>query len=90
MVKGCYGYRLLCQIDEIFHSLNTDVTKEEKSDSERVVLDPFKLPTDFLYLEGLKEPGTAHFVLRQIDRNRVIQVISDPLPGRDGYGRGPK
>ena len=26
MVEGCYGYRLLCQIDEIFHYLNTELT----------------------------------------------------------------
>ena len=26
MIEGCYGYRLLCQIDEIFHSLNADLT----------------------------------------------------------------
>ena len=26
MVEGCDGYRLLCQIDEIFHSLNTELT----------------------------------------------------------------
>ena len=28
--------------------------------------------------------GTAHLVLPQIDWNRVIRVISDPLTGRDG------
>ena len=26
MIKKCYGYRLLCQIDEIFHSLNEELT----------------------------------------------------------------
>ena len=26
MVEGFYGYRLLCQIDEIFHSLITELT----------------------------------------------------------------
>ena len=26
MIEGCYGYRLLCQIDEIFHSLNAELT----------------------------------------------------------------
>ena len=32
----------------------------------------------------------THLVLRQIDRNQVIQVISDFLPGRDGWVKGPK
>ena len=26
MIEGCYGYRLLCQIDEIFQSLNKELT----------------------------------------------------------------
>ena len=26
MIEGCYGYRLLFQIDEIFHSLNAELT----------------------------------------------------------------
>ena len=25
-IEGCYGYRLLCQIDEIFHPLNAELT----------------------------------------------------------------
>ena len=78
MIKGCHGYRLLCQIDDIFYSLNAELTAVIVYPEELThPLDPGQKPKPVLVLYRI-------CVIARADRASVNILLKGSTGERSG------